>query len=159
MRRADASDFDGIYMLYMDSTINPYLIFDPMSPEEFRPLFDELVVQGESYVYEELGSIAAALTVSRGRLRMRHIASLGTIAVHPETHGTGIGAAFLSEVLAMLASEGVRRVDLTVDADNPVAIAFYESLGFYREGVLHDYVRRAGEEYDVDNLMMAMLLQ
>lgn len=159
MRRAEANDFDQIYMLYMDSTINPYLIFDPMSPEEFRPLFDELVLQGESYVYEELGSIAAALTVTRGRLRMRHMASLGTIAVHPETHGTGIGAAFLSEVLAMLASEGVRRVDLTVDADNPVAISFYESLGFFREGVLHDYVRRAGEEDYVDNLMMTILLQ
>jgi len=43
-------------------------------------------------------------------------------------------------------------VDLTVDIDNPGAIAFYESQGFHREGLLHGYVRRTGETEDVDML-------
>lgn len=157
-RRAEAADFEGIYSLYMDSEINPYLIFDPMSPDAFRPVFEELLNEREFYVYEEDGMVVAALTVTRGTQRMAHVASLGTIAVHLDAHGTGVGAALLSWVLARLAEEGVRRVDLTVDADNPGAIGFYESMGFHQEGVLHDYIRRAGEDDDVDNVLMAMLL-
>ena len=158
MRHATADDFEGIYALYMDSLINPYLVFDPMSPESFREVFDELVNEREFYVEEEDGKIVAALTVARGSYRMAHVASLGTIAVHLDAHGTGIGGAFLSEVLARLGSEGFRRVELTVDIDNPGAIRFYESLGFHSEGVLHGYIRRAGETKDIDNVMMAVLL-
>lgn len=158
VRPATDEDFAGIYTLYMDSEINPYLVFDPMSPDAFRGVFDELLREREFYVYEEDGMIVAALTVTRGRLRMSHVASLGTIAVHLDAHGTGVGASLLSWVLARLAAEGVRRVDLTVDSDNPGAIAFYESMGFHREGVLHSYIRREGEAEDVDNVMMATLL-
>lgn len=159
MRRATADDFDAIYALYMDSLVNPYLVFDVMSPEDFRPIFDELMSDRELYVYEEGDMIVAAMTVTRGQLRMSHVASLGTIAVHFDVHGTGVGAAFLSQVLAQLVDEGIRRVDLTVDIDNPGAIAFYESMGFHREGILHAYIRRQGESKDVDNVMMAMLLE
>lgn len=159
VRRATPDDFDGIYALYMDGEINPYLIFDVMSPDAFRPLYGELLQEREFHVYEEDHMIVAALTVTRGTLRMSHVASLGTIAVHHDAHGTGVGAAFLSHILAALAQDGIRRVELTVDADNPGAIAFYESLGFCREGVLHDYVKRSGEEDHVDNIMMATILE
>jgi len=159
IRRATPEDFDGIYALYMDSLINPYLIFDVMSPEAFRPVFDELMSERELHVYEEGGMVVAALTVTRGTLRMAHVASLGTIAVHLDAHGTGVGAAFLSNILAQLAADGIRRVELTVDSDNPGAIAFYEAMGFCREGVLHEYVKRSGEDGYVDNIMMATVLE
>jgi len=159
MRRATASDFDRLYTLYMDSEVNPYLVFEAMPPEAFRPIFEAFLSTREFYVYEEGSTIVAALTVARGEMRMAHVATLGTIAVHFDAHGTGVGAAFLSQVLALLAKQGVRRVDLTVDIDNPGAIAFYESQGFHREGLLHGYVRRTGETEDVDNVMMATLLE
>ena len=159
VRRARAADFDGVYSLYMDSGNNPYLIFDPMPPEDFRPVFEELMNGRELHVYEEGGMIVGALTVTRGTLRMSHVASLGTIAVHHDSHGTGVGAAFVSRILAELASEGIHRVELTVDVDNPGAIAFYENLGFCREGLMHDYVKRDGENGYVDNFMMATILE
>jgi len=158
VRRATAHDFAGVYTLYMDSQINPYLVFEVMSPKAFRHVFKELMRDRELYVYEEGGMIVAALTVTRGTMRMSHVASLGTIAVHFDAHGTGVGAAFLSQILAQLAAEGIRRVDLTVDADNPGAIAFYESMGFHEEGVLRGYIRRGGETKDVDNVLMATFL-
>lgn len=157
-RRAVEEDFDAIYALYMDSLVNPYLVFDVMSPEDFREVFHGLMTERELYVYEEDGKIVAALTVTRGTLRMSHVATLGTIAVHFDAHGTGVGASFLSQVLAQLADEGIQRVDLTVDADNEGGIAFYESMGFFQEGILHDYIRRAGDDKGVDNVMMAILL-
>jgi len=159
VRRARATDFEAVYSLYMDSGNNPYLIFDPMSPEDFRPVFEELMNDRELHVYEEGGMIVGALTVARGTLRMSHVATLGTIAVHHDSHGTGVGAAFLSQVLAQLASEGIHRVELTVDVDNPGAIAFYEGLGFCREGLMHDYVKRDGQDGYVDNFMMATVLE
>lgn len=159
VRRAGAADFEGVYSLYMDSGNNPYLIFDSMPPDEFRAVFEELINDRELHVYEEDGKIVGALTVARGTLRMSHVASLGTIAVHHDSHGTGVGAAFLSQILAQLASEGIHRVELTVDIDNPGAIAFYEGLGFCREGLMHDYVKRDGENGYVDNLMMATILE
>lgn len=42
--------------------------------------------------------------------------------------------------------------------DNPIAISFYESLGFQQEGVLRAYIKRADEEDYVDNMMMSLLL-
>jgi hypothetical protein len=53
---------------------------------------------------------------------------------------------------------GARRVELRVEADNARAIRFYENAGFAREGVLGGALRRAGEDRDVDEIVMARLL-
>lgn len=159
MRHATEADFDDLYTLYMDSLVNRFLVFDPMPPGTFREVFDSFIAERDFYVYEEAGSIVAALTVTRGSMRMKHVATLGTVAVHLDEHGSGIGSVFLSKVLAKLASEGMRRVDLTVDADNEAGIEFYRRLGFHSEGVLHDYIRREGSSEYVDNIMMVALLE
>lgn len=63
--------------------------------------------------------------------------------MHADSHSEGVGSAFLSDMLAKLGSEGIKRVDLTVDVDNPKAISFYEGMGFRQEGVLCAYIKRA----------------
>lgn len=49
----------------------------------------------------------------------------------------------------------LKRLELTVFADNAAAIALYEKLGFEREGVLRSYAFRDGAYVDV--LAMARL--
>lgn len=38
-RTAVKSDFDYLYGLYMHPEINPFLLYEQMSVEEFRPVF------------------------------------------------------------------------------------------------------------------------
>lgn len=60
--------------------------------------------------------------------------------------------------MALIGVHGPSRAELAVDVDNPIAISFYESLGFQQEGVLRAYIKRADEEDYVDNMMMSLLL-
>lgn len=60
--------------------------------------------------------------------------------------------------MALIGVHGPSRAELAVDVDSPIAISFYESLGFQQEGVLRAYIKRADEEDYVDNMMMSLLL-
>jgi len=61
-------------------------------------------------------------------------------------------------VLTRLRAEGVRRLELMLEADNPRALRFYEKQGFEFEGRLRAAYRRSHEDHDVDELLMARLL-
>lgn len=57
------------------------------------------------------------------------------LGVHPDAAGQGLGAFLLAAGLASLASRGVSRVHLYVEADNTVARRLYEEAGFAVEVV------------------------
>jgi putative acetyltransferase len=85
--------------------------------------------------------------------RRRHLAQLG-ISVHDEHQGRGIGGALLASILALADQYlGLVRVELTVDVDNPRAIALYERHGFVHEGRLRASLMR--DAVYVDSLQMA----
>jgi len=89
------------------------------------------------------------------QLRRRHVATLG-IAVAPEAQGRGVGAA-LMQAMCDYADRwlGILRIELTVYADNPTAIALYRRFGFETEGHHRGYALRDGEL--VDALSMARI--
>jgi putative acetyltransferase len=80
-------DQDTVYSIYMHPDVIPYLGYDPMSPAEFRAVFQELVDCRSFYVLE--GSIAAFCRTTRQPGRASHVATLGTLAVAPRWRGTG----------------------------------------------------------------------
>jgi len=68
------------------------------------------------------------------KMRMKHSGVL-MIAVHPDAHGKGIGKAMLVEILNQADNWlNLVRIELEVHADNAVAIALYQKLGFEIEG-------------------------
>lgn len=68
------------------------------------------------------------------KARMKHSAVL-MIAVHPDTHGKGIGYAMLVEMLNQADNWlNLIRVELEVHKDNEAAISLYQKLGFEIEG-------------------------
>ncbi len=83
------------------------------------------------------------------RVRRSHACMLG-IAVIGHAQGQGVGTA-LMQALTDYADRWTTflRIELTVYADNPNAIALYEKFGFEREGVLRNYSLRDGEFVDV----------
>jgi putative acetyltransferase len=159
LRLGGASDFDALYEIYMDKQVNLFLSFEIMAKEKFKPLFLEILQSGSLYVYTDDKHIVATCIVKRLKRRAAHVASLGTLATHPAFQGKGIGTQFMNALIAKLKIEGIRRIDLCAEADNPKAIGFYQKLGFELEGILKQYFRREGESQFIDEHLMAMILE
>lgn len=64
-----------------------------------------------------------------------------TIAVAPERRGSGLGRALMLALIDEARRRAVWQVFLEVRADNPVARALYESLGFVEIGLRPRYYR------------------
>ncbi len=76
------------------------------------------------------------------------------LGVHDAYQAQGIGAKLLHMLTAIASvTIGLRRVQMTVFADNEHAIRLYKRFGFEVEGVHRDFVRR-GEGF-IDALTMA----
>jgi RimJ/RimL family protein N-acetyltransferase len=63
-----------------------------------------------------------------------HAGVLG-MGLLPPFRGQGHGRRLIEATLQAAQSAGFSRVELTVHADNPRAIALYERIGFLREGI------------------------
>src|SRR4030095_5425620 len=87
--------------------------------------------------------------------RRSHVGELG-MAVHDAYAGRGAGTALMT-ALVEIADRwwNIKRLELSVYADNARAIALYERFGFEREGLHRSYAWRDGAY--VDSLAMARL--
>ena len=87
--------------------------------------------------------------------RRGHAAQFG-MAVHDAYAGRGAGSALLAAAIDLADNWlQIRRLELSVYADNARAIGLYERFGFEREGLLRAYAWRNGAY--VDALTMARL--
>jgi RimJ/RimL family protein N-acetyltransferase len=159
LRPAKNADFDALFSLYMDEKVNRFLNFEIMEKDKFKDIFHELINNGQLFVFEKDEEIAATCVVMRQKRRANHVASLGTLATHPKFHRQGVGTEFMRELFKKLKEDGIKRIDLCVEADNPIAQQFYKKLGFQLEGVLKKYFKRPHENHYVDEHMMALLFE
>ncbi|WP_199153153.1 GNAT family N-acetyltransferase [Chromobacterium sp. ASV23] len=87
--------------------------------------------------------------------RLAGAAELG-IGVAADWQGQGVGTLLMQEAMALADNWlGLRRIELTVFADNARAQALYRRFGFEREARLRAYALRDGAYHDV--LAMARL--
>lgn len=101
------------------------------------------------------GKAIGMLHLSQGLGRRSHIGSFG-MAVHDAYTGRGAGRALMAAMVELADNWlQIRRLELTVYADNVRAIALYESFGFEREGLHRAFAWRAGTYADA--LAMARL--
>ena len=68
-------------------------------------------------------------------------AELLTIAVAPEARRRGLGRKLMARFIYHAQLRGAERTFLEVAADNPAAIALYESCGFRQAGTRRGYYR------------------
>ncbi len=68
-------------------------------------------------------------------------AELLTIAVAPEARRRGLGRKLMARFIYQAQLRGAERTFLEVAADNPAAIALYESCGFRQAGTRRGYYR------------------
>jgi putative acetyltransferase len=159
MRRlATPHDLEAVFSIYMHEKVVPFLGYDPMPLDQFRPIYRELAESRSFYIYEADGRIAGFYRATRYPGRVSHVACLGTLAVDPLLHGKGIAHAMVSDGIARLVAEGVKRIELYVESDNAPGLRFYEKLGFEREGTLRKFYKRAGEADYIDDHLLALLI-
>ncbi|UHH13566.1 GNAT family N-acetyltransferase [Halobacterium litoreum] len=64
--------------------------------------------------------------------------TLGSLYVHPDRQGEGVGSRLLARVEDAARDAGYDALDLVVMAENDDTIAFYEAKGYERAGDHHD---------------------
>lgn len=158
LRLATLADRDAVYSIYMHPAVIPFLGYDPMSLEDFAPVFQELVDCRSFYLLERDGDIAGFCRTTRHAGRASHVATLGTLAVSPRWHGSGVARELLEQIIAMLKAQGVLRAELMLEVDNPRAFAFYGKLGFEKEGIMRAAYKRSTDAHYTDEIFMSKLL-
>jgi putative acetyltransferase len=106
---------------------------------------------------EDERGIAGQLTLQGGlRRATRHAAMLG-MSVREDRRGQRVGSRLLRTAVDYArTSSPLRRIELNVFADNPVAVHLYERFGFEVEGRRRRVVYRDGRF--IDDYVMALLL-
>ena len=159
MRRlATPKDIEAVHAIYSHDEVLPYLTYERLTLDEFRPVFQQLLDSGSFHVWDVDGEVAGFYKATRLPGRVSHVVQLGTLAVDPRRHGQGIALAMVSDAIDRLKAEGIRRVELYAEADNERGLRFYRKFGFVEEGRLRDFYKRASQDHYVDELVMGLLL-
>ncbi|SKA11248.1 GNAT family N-acetyltransferase [Consotaella salsifontis] len=125
------------------------------SVESVRDWLEHLSPQSLHLVAELDDRVVGEASLRCQEGRRRHVADLG-MDVHDDFAGKGIGTALLAALLDAADNWlDIRRIELTVFADNAPAIALYRKFGFETEGTLRSWAFRDGDYADV--LAMARL--
>jgi L-phenylalanine/L-methionine N-acetyltransferase len=101
------------------------------------------------------GRIIGSADVFQYKGRRRHVGDIG-MSVHDDFQRRGIGSALMAALIDVADNWlDLKRLELTVYADNALAIRLYQKFGFEAEGTLRAYAFRAGQY--VDSFFMARL--
>jgi L-phenylalanine/L-methionine N-acetyltransferase len=105
-------------------------------------------------VAEFEGHVVGMLTLHQEmHPRRGHAAGIG-MGVHDDFQGKGIGTALMDAMIDLADNWlNLRRIELTVYADNEPAVRLYRKFGFEVEGTLRNYAFRDGQL--IDALSMA----
>jgi putative acetyltransferase len=152
------ADFELVYSVYMDDSINPYMSFEKIPKQAFQACFDLMINRDEFVFYEENGVRVGIYSMTYGQWRKRHVATIGALAIFPEHQGKGIAYRMMEAVFDHLRALNIKRFELIVESDNPKAIHLYKKLGFEIEGTLRSYLKRDSDEVPVDDYVMSILL-
>jgi L-phenylalanine/L-methionine N-acetyltransferase len=101
------------------------------------------------------GRIVGSADVFQYKGRRRHVGDI-VMSVHDDFRRRGIGSVLMAALINVADNWlDLKRLELTVYADNAPAIRLYQKFGFEVEGTLRSYAFRAGEY--VDSFFMARL--
>ncbi|MDP9530711.1 GNAT family N-acetyltransferase [Pseudomonas protegens] len=159
IERCTEAHIDGLAALYSEPSVAAQTL---LLPYQSRELWRKRVGLGQeneglvALVALHQGAVIGSCSLNQvARVRRAHCADVA-MGVSPAWQRQGVGSRLLAAVLEVADNwMNLRRVELTVYADNQAAIALYQKFGFETEGQLRDYAVRDGGYVDV--LSMARL--
>lgn len=157
LRKALPDDLDFIYNLYMHPQVNPWLLYEPMGKEDFKGIYEDLLLRGVKYVFSVKGTDTGMVKIVPNTYRSAHVAYIGGLAIDPAFAGQGHGKKMMQEIIAFTSALGFKRLELTVDIINKRAIGLYKQAGFLQEGILKKYTYLATDDKYLDEILMAYL--
>jgi L-phenylalanine/L-methionine N-acetyltransferase len=159
-RKANLNDLQFIYDLYMHPQVNPFLLYELMDIEEFKPIFDKLLEQEIKYIFMDENSIPIGMfKLFPLAYRASHIAYLGGLAIHPDYSGNGFGLKMMQEIIDLTKQNDYKRIELSVATENFGAIKLYKKVGFEEEGVMRKYTYLKSEGRFLDELLMSHIIE
>lgn len=158
LEKVKLDDFYYIYNLYMHPEVNPYLLYEMMEEETFRPIFEDLIKEEVLFLYKNGLEDIGMCKLIRQKYRNEHIIYLGGLAIYPDYFGKGFGKKMMQEIIAFCKNKGVSRIELSVAVHNVKAIQLYEYVGFTKEGVLKNYTYLKSKDRFIDEILMSNLL-
>lgn len=158
VRNIYGEDFDFIYGLYMHPVTNPFLLYESMSKDDFKPIFDQLLAQNIIYIFSENDKNIGMFKLIPLQHRTDHINYIGGLAIDPQFAGKGFGSKMIEAILTLGRQKGLKRMELSTATFNKKAINLYKKHGFETEGILRNYTFLKSENKYVDEQMMAVML-
>lgn len=156
MRPATPADFETIYAIYMDETVNPFMHYDPIDKEAFRSVFDGIMARDYVWLFQDDAGRdygMASAVIEDGRCA--HIAEIRTLGIKKDYQGRGLGKEMMGKIIAFLNDAGMERIQLFAESDNERGLKFYKSLGFTEEGRMKNYLKRGPGHY-VDEVIFGL---
>jgi diamine N-acetyltransferase len=100
----------------------------PLTADQRSVWLDELLSRGPNFVALSAGRVVGhAVLVAYDRSASYELA----VFVHRDYQNAGIGGALVDAVLRRARRDGIERIWLTVERDNPAAAALYRRRGFH----------------------------
>lgn len=153
VRRANDEDWLGVYEILQ----SPKVIYftghaTPPSKDDVRKRWETRLADPNVHtlVAETTGHIVGYIRMEQGRGKGSHVGTITTVVVHPNWQDKGIGTRLAKAMLDFAdTSLGLKRLRITVHADNQAAIHLYEKLGFKIEGTERQATHKDGKYVDV----------
>ncbi|OGT36429.1 MAG: hypothetical protein A3F11_06390 [Gammaproteobacteria bacterium RIFCSPHIGHO2_12_FULL_37_14] len=144
LRRATPDDFDALYEIWMQDHINPFMSFEQMPKNEFRPIFDQLFKASDIYVIEDAGQVVAARRIIFDSDDHAHTAYFASFGVHKDHLRKGYGELFYNVFIDLIRSKrpDITRIELTQETDNDPALRLANKMGFKVEAAFPDWLPR-----------------
>lgn len=148
IRDAVDGDFEQITAIYNDVLIHSTAIYSdrPSTVEERRAWGQARRDQGYPLIVAVEGDRVAGFA-SFGDFRAwpgYRFTVEGTIHIHAEARGQGLGTALLQSIIVLARDLGKHSMIAGVDAENSVSLGFLERFGFARVG----HLREVGFKFD-----------
>ena len=155
---ADTDDFKFVYSLYMHPVVNPHLLYEEMTEEEFYPTYTSLLGEKILYIFKPDDENVGMFKLKHNLYRNAHTLYIGGIAIDPAYTGKGLGVQMMNTIIDIAKERKIVRLELSVGQQNEPAIKLYKKVGFEEEGILKNYTYLKKENKYINEVLMSLII-